>query len=191
MRCKACSPFRRIFLEPKHAASHLEAVIYQHKEDAALKTTIRFNKSVEEFLSHEAVNETWERIVKVIGSEPALTSGDLDMDHTDDESCIVVGLLGSEAPEMAEAVSKLNEEDRSSLAEYETEALRVVQGGTRFMDGTLTGDALAAAIKASSIGMVRGEADGYVLIVYDIKVHVCFECLVFDRYSDVQMFPFF
>lgn len=70
---------------------------------------------------------------------------------------------------MADTVAQLDSTDRAIVTEFEQEASRTVSGGVKLLDGTLPESTIASQIKASAIGQIRGGADGYVLVVYDLK----------------------
>ena len=157
-----------------HACCHLscvnaQSVVYQHKEDGPVKTIVRFGKAVEEFFLHESISERWERLERAIGAAPLLPQP-----QQEEEAHPVVEdlLLGEDAEAMAEVVNKMDVDERAVLTEFEVEATRTVSGGVKLLDGTLPESTLAAQIKASSIGQLRGGDDGYVLVVYDVKDRV-------------------
>lgn len=148
-----------------HAPS-CQAIVYQHREDSCVKTCIRFGKSPSEFLELDSIAERWDDIRKKIGSSPAALAAAED----DEVAPIVMDLLlGDDADAMAQAVSALDEVGRETLADYEQEAARLVNGGVKFIDGTASDSQIVGQLKSSVIGQVRGSDDGYVLIVYDVK----------------------
>lgn len=153
-----------------HTVSHYylnsQSVVYQHKEDGPIKTIVRFGKPAEEFFLHESISEKWERLERLIGAEPRLPA---PLPDEEDHPVVEDLLLGDDAEAMTEVVSKMDADDRATLIEFEAEATRIVNGGVKFLDGTLPESTLAAQIKASSIGQLRGGDDGYILVVYDIK----------------------
>ena len=153
-------------------------MLFGFKWDGHMKQFLKMGKPVEEAFDANPLKEQLDEIKDLLDGEkssPPGAPGSVPDDPPPDDdppapSGIDITDLAQQRGSLVHVVPK-NVEEQQNLNEWKAYARRLIKEGVRVVaQGSATETQLGELLKNSAVGKLRGKANNYVLITYDIKL---------------------